>query len=83
MGGTKFGAFFRGFDIFGHPIGVHYRGSDKYKTHMGALCTILAYVLMAFNCYTMTISFLDHSRQEQKVEAMTSDIYDSPAYYFG
>ena len=83
MSGTKFGTYIRRLDIFGHPIGVHYRGSDEFKTHMGAFCTILAYILMAFNCYTMTISYLDHSKQEQKVEVMTGDIYDSPEYYFG
>ena len=79
----KFGEFFRGLDIFGHPIGVHYRGSDKYQTHLGACCTILAYVIMAFNCYTMTVEFWDHSRQEQTTEVLVSDIYDSPSYYFG
>ena len=33
-------------DIFGHPIGVHYRGSDTFKTFLGSLCTLASYVLI-------------------------------------
>ena len=34
-------------DIFGHAIGVHYRGDGSFKTRLGALCTIATYVLIA------------------------------------
>ena len=33
-------------DIFGLPIGVHYRGSDAFKSFPGALCTLATYVLI-------------------------------------
>ena len=73
---------FKSLDIFGHPIGVHYKGSETFQTHLGALCTILAYVLMTFNFYTMTAAFLDHSRQEEKVQRSLKDPYNTPEYIF-
>ena len=31
----------RNLDIFGHPIGVTYKGERAYKTYLGAFFTIL------------------------------------------
>ena len=35
-------------DIYGHQVGVHYKGSDTYKTKLGALFTVATYVLIGF-----------------------------------
>ena len=33
-------------DIFGHKVGVHYKGEDAYKTKFGGLLTLTTYVLV-------------------------------------
>ena len=50
------------FDIYGHPIGVHFKGSDMFKTKLGALLTLMTYILIIFNLTTLIISFFDNSR---------------------
>ena len=37
---SKLATMFRGLDMYGHAIGVTYRGSGTYKTNLGALFTI-------------------------------------------
>ena len=63
-------------DIYGHGIGVHYRGSDAYKTNLGACCTLATYVLILFNLSTMTIGFFDNSMQDEKTQFSVIDIFD-------
>ena len=36
-------------DIYGLPITVLYKGSDVFKTWMGATCTLLTYCLLLVN----------------------------------
>ena len=36
-------------DVYGTPIGVHYKGQDSFKTGLGALCTLATYVLIMVN----------------------------------
>ena len=36
-------------DFFGQPITVLYKGNEKYKTKLGAFCTILVTVLVLIN----------------------------------
>ena len=33
-------------DIFGHKVGVHYRGDDAYRTKFGGLLSLATYVLV-------------------------------------
>ena len=37
---------FMSIDMYGHPVGVNYKGSDAYKTRLGALVTLLTYLLI-------------------------------------
>ena len=46
-------------DIYGHKIGVHYKGSDTYKTKMGAFCTMATYLLIIFNFVALCIAYYD------------------------
>ena len=68
-------------DIFGHPISVHYKGSDTYQTRLGSFVTIIAYTLMIVNLLTLTIAFVDHSNQEEKIQATKFDRFFSDPYY--
>jgi len=33
-------------DMFGHPVGVNYKGSEAYRTKVGALFSIIAYMII-------------------------------------
>lgn len=37
------GGFVAGFDVFGSPITLKFKGNDRYKTVMGGLITLLVY----------------------------------------
>ena len=46
-------------DVYGHPVVVHYKGSDKYKTKMGAFCTLVTYAMVFFNVTVLIVAFFD------------------------
>ena len=52
-----------GQDIYGHPISVLYRGSDYYKTRLGAFFTLATYVLIAINTIQLIVAFNNGSKQ--------------------
>ena len=53
--------YFVRWDIFGHKIGVHYKGKDTYQTRLGALFTLAVYSLMLVNLFQLMTAFLDGS----------------------
>ena len=59
--------FLVGTDVFGHPVGVNYRGSGSFKTKVGALCSLAALVVVLANLTTLVKIFFDGSKQEEKV----------------
>ena len=68
-------------DIYGHPISVHYKGSDSYKTVLGALCTVATYVLIAVNFVTLLTAFNDGSNQDEKSRVNYFDNYKTEDYF--
>ena len=58
----KLSSLFLEMDMYGHPIRVTYRGSDAYKTRLGALLTLLTYILMIVYSVNLFIDFGDGSR---------------------
>ena len=50
-------------DIFGQPIAVLYKGSDNYRTKLGAIYTILSAVLILINAAVLIQGFFNGSRQ--------------------
>ena len=63
----RLGQIFVNLDIYGHAIGVHYRGRGAYKTRLGALVTLATYILMIINTVSLFKAFMDGSMQEEKV----------------
>ena len=57
MSYKRIGESFLDLDMYGHAIGVHYRGRDAYKTKLGALVTLATYVLMTVNMVTLLTAF--------------------------
>ena len=64
------------YDIFGHAIGVHYRGSGAFKTRLGAFCTIVTKVLIIVNLVSLFIAFRDGSNQKEKTQVTTLDRFN-------
>ena len=44
-------------DWFGTPIGVNYKGSDAFKTLLGAFITLATVIFMLFNTTTTSIAW--------------------------
>ena len=63
-------------DMYGHMIGVHYRGSDSYQTRLGAFFTLVTYVLMVVNMVELFTQFLDGSNQDEKFQSKTIDRFE-------
>ena len=52
--------------MYGHVIGVHYKGRGSYQTRLGAFLTLATYVLMIVNFVTLIVAFQDGSKQDEK-----------------
>ena len=71
-----------GQDMYGHVIGVHYRGSGSYQTKLGAFVTLATYVLMVINMVTLFIAFKDGSNQGEKFQSEKIDrFYNEPVNF--
>ena len=53
---------FQALDIFGHPIGVNYKGNSTFQTKMGAFFTLVVYSLIIINLVTLGTEFIDGSK---------------------
>ena len=73
---SKFAKFFVARDIFGQAITVNYKGSDAYRTKMGALCTILTYVLILINGISLVEGFLNGSKQSESAQTLFYDRFN-------
>ena len=60
-------------DIFGQPITVLYKGSDTYKTKLGAFCTILVTVIVLINTVILAQGFIS---QDLQTESGQIEIFD-------
>lgn len=79
---SKFTNFLVERDAFGHGVGVNYRGSESYQTKVGAFCTIATLVLVIFNTATLSTAFFDGSRQDEKAQSTTFDLFDTDTFNF-
>lgn len=64
-------------DIYGHPIGVHYKGSGVYQTRLGAFCTFATYALLIFNFISLSLEYELGSKQEVKTTEILFDQFFS------
>ena len=68
------------FDRYGHPVGVHFKGSGAYKTKLGAFVTLATYTLILFNLCTLVIAFFDSSKQVENVQESVIDAFNAGPY---
>ena len=73
---SKFAKFFVRRDIFGQSITVNYKGSEAYRTKLGAFCTIATYVLILINGVALVQGFFDGSKQQESSQTMIYDRFD-------
>ena len=67
-------------DVYGHPVGVHYKGSDTFKTKLGAFCTLGTYVMIFFNLTVLMVAYMDDSRREEKFLESLFDRFKSDQF---
>ena len=67
-------------DIYGYAVGVNYKGSGVFQTRLGALCTIITYTLMIVNLTNLLIAFTDGSKQEEKIQSIEFDTWNSDRF---
>ena len=69
-------------DIYGHKIGVHYRGSDSFKTRFGAFTTLVTYVFIAINLKSLFLAFKHGTKQDEKNQSYYVDRFFDDALKF-
>ena len=62
-----------GFDIYGHPIEINYKGDNQYRTLLGAFCTLAVYGLIMFNAISLFQAFRDDSKQSELIQSSEWD----------
>ena len=67
-------------DIYGWPIKVNYRGSEVYKTRVGAFCSILTVFIILFNFLTLFARFIDGGKQVESQQTFYFDRFSSSAF---
>ena len=72
-----------GKDVYGHPVGINYRGSDSFQTKMGALCTLATLIVVIVNSTSLGKAFFDGSKQDEKVSTTVQDLFETEDYVFG
>ena len=71
------------FDIYGHPVGVHFKGSGAYKTKLGAFLTLATYTLILFNLGSLVVAFFNSSKQVENVQESFIDGFNAGPYALG
>ena len=78
---NKLEEFLVNLDIFGHQVAVNYKGNSVYQTHLGAVCTLIKYILIAVNFITISTAYRDGSKQEEKNRLLLEDrFFGEPLY---
>ena len=63
-----------GLDIYGHPIGVQYRGGGTFTTKLGGLVTIATLVFIVLNTVNIVSSFVNKTDQSEFYQRLKTDM---------
>ena len=72
-----------GLDFYGHPVGVHYRGSGSYSTKLGALCSIITVLLIVINTLDIWTKFIHKTDQTEFYMRVKTDTIGIDPLVFG
>ena len=81
MAKSSFVKFLVNRDVFGQPITVLYKGSQTYKTKIGALCTVLVTVLVLVNTVMLAEGYISQSRQAENGQVISYDRFGAGKFY--
>ena len=73
---------FRGLDIYGHRVTLHYKGEDSYKTYFGALCTIISSIIILFYFLTIVKATIEGTNKNHLTTDVFLDRIDIDPLYF-
>ena len=76
----KLDNFIVSLDGYGTAVGVHYRGSSSYQTRLGALVSIVTFILMTANLINLTLAFFDGSMQVKTAQTLKYDTFGVKPY---
>ena len=60
--------------MYGHPVGVHYRGNAAYKTALGGILTLATFILICINTADLAIQYFDNSAQKESENTIKEDL---------
>ena len=69
--------FWKSLDIYGHRIGVQYRGETVYKTYLGAFFSIISFVIIVINAANISWDFISKEAQEEKVQTVSERLIET------
>ena len=76
-----FGKFLKKFDIYGSPVGLHYRGNGTYTTALGGVLSLITFTLICINTVDIITQYFDHSAQTEQSSSIQMDLYDMEPIY--
>ena len=68
--------FIKSLDIYGHQVGVHYRGDSSFKTGIGAFLTLLSLFLIFSNTLGLFVSFISKEDQKESVITLKESLHN-------
>ena len=57
---------FKSIDIYGHSIGVHYRGDGSYRTALGSFVTLITAALVMSYTAIKVIEMVERTSQNER-----------------
>ena len=66
--------FLRSIDIYGHPIGVLYKGNTAYNSLLGSVFTIITTVIVLSFSVANLAETISHTNQEETSRSIVIDI---------
>ena len=66
--------FLKKLDIFGYPIGVHYKGKTTHNTIFGSLLSLFIITWVLIYAAITLLMTVDHSNQEVNTNRIKADL---------
>ena len=65
---------FKSIDIYGHQIGVHYRGDGSYRTSLGSFFTLITVALVLSYTTIKVTDMVERTSQNEKTQTLKIDL---------
>ena len=68
---------FKSIDIYGHSIGVHYRGDSSYRTSLGSFVTLITVALVMSYTTIKVTEMVGRTSQNERTRSLKVDLNES------